>query len=164
MLMHMAQDLTTHIWLNSQINFLQSIFGVLQSKICSEKELRSGIVETDGEVPKKAAEEHDETELKGKEAGNLLVFEIPNYPSLAHPNQMENLDFPNLIAIDPLSFDPATYVEQNLYGEDASGFKRCIPVSNVIRWREVKNPDGTTSETKHHLMHLLKDHLAFLKT
>ncbi|XP_075514384.1 uncharacterized protein LOC142549355 [Primulina tabacum] len=106
MLMHMAQDLTTHIWLNSQINFLQSIFCVLQSKICSEKELRSGIVETDGEVPKKAAEEHDETELKGKEAGNLLLFEIPIHPSLAHPNQMANLDFPNLIAIDLYHLTP----------------------------------------------------------
>lgn len=114
--------------------------------ICSEKKLRSGIVVTDGEVPKEAAEEHDETKFEGKEAGNqLLVFEIPMHSSLAHTNQMATVDFSNLIAIDPIPFDPATYVEQEFYAEDASGFKRPIPLPNIIRWREVKNPDGTTS-------------------
>lgn len=71
--------------------YLQSVsHSLLHSQICSEKELRSGIVVTDGEVPKEAAEEHDETKFKGKEVGNqLLVFEIPMHPSMAHPNQVQ---------------------------------------------------------------------------
>ncbi|XP_073040004.1 protein LEO1 homolog isoform X1 [Primulina eburnea] len=127
----------------------QAEYGVqnqINQGICSEKELRSGIVVTDGEAPQEAAEEHDETKLKGKEAGNQqLVFEIPMHPSLGHPNQMATVNFSNLIAIDPIPFDPATYVEQEFYAEDASGFKRPVPLPNIIRWREVKNPDGTTS-------------------
>ncbi|XP_073141811.1 protein LEO1 homolog [Henckelia pumila] len=127
----------------------QAEYGVqnqINQGICHEKELRTGIVVTDGEVPKKTAEERDETKVKGKESGNqLLVFEIPMHPSLGHPNQMATADFSNLIAIDPIPFDPATYVEQEFYAEDVSGFKRPIPFPNIIRWREVKNPDGTTS-------------------
>lgn len=62
---------------------------------------------------------------------------------------MATVDFSNLIAIDPIPFDPATYVEQGFYAEDASGFKRPILLPNIIRWREVKNPDGTTSVSEY---------------
>ncbi|KZV29999.1 hypothetical protein F511_24383 [Dorcoceras hygrometricum] len=56
---------------------------------------------------------------------------------------MASVGFSNLIAVDPMPFDPATYVGQEFYAEDASGVKRRIPLSNIIRWREVKNSDGT---------------------
>lgn len=52
----------------------------------------------------------------------------------------------NIMGIDPRPFDPKTYVEENVFVKDESGSnKRISLVNNIVRWREVKNPDGTTS-------------------
>ncbi|GFP87440.1 RNA polymerase-associated protein leo1 [Phtheirospermum japonicum] len=58
---------------------------------------------------------------------------------------MATIRLSNVIGIDPNPFDPMTYVDEDHYVTDESGSKRCIPHTNIIRWREVKNPDGTTS-------------------
>ncbi|KAL0342530.1 UNVERIFIED_CONTAM: protein LEO1 [Sesamum calycinum] len=58
---------------------------------------------------------------------------------------MTTLNLSSIIGIDPNQFDPATYVEEDFYVIDASGVNRLIPPTNIIRWREVTNPDGTTS-------------------
>lgn len=62
-----------------------------------------------------------------------------------HVLQMATIKLSNLIGIDPKPFDPMTYVEEDIYVTDASGSKRCIPPANIIRFREIRNPDGTTS-------------------
>ncbi|KAK6123091.1 hypothetical protein DH2020_043152 [Rehmannia glutinosa] len=90
-------------------------------------------------------EESTETKVKGKEAASSDVFEIPLHPPPVDPDQMATIKFSNIIAIDPNPFDPATYVEDDFYVTDESGTKKCIPHTNIIRWREVTNPDGTTS-------------------
>ncbi|KAL2516069.1 Uncharacterized protein Fot_30040 [Forsythia ovata] len=43
-----------------------------------------------------------------------------------------------------VGIDPSTYVEQDFFATYKSEFKRCIPSQNIIRWRNVKNPGGTT--------------------
>ncbi|KAL2516119.1 Uncharacterized protein Fot_30090 [Forsythia ovata] len=43
-----------------------------------------------------------------------------------------------------VGIDPSTYVEQDFFATYNSEFKRCIPSQNIIRWRNVKNPGGTT--------------------
>ncbi|KAL0342456.1 UNVERIFIED_CONTAM: protein LEO1 [Sesamum calycinum] len=58
---------------------------------------------------------------------------------------MATINLSSIIGIDPNQFDPATYVEEDFYVTDASGVSRLIPPTNIIRWREVRNPDGTTS-------------------
>ncbi|CAA0826877.1 Protein LEO1 homolog [Striga hermonthica] len=94
-----------------------------------------------------AEEPHDatETKVKRKELGPSDVFEIPLRRPPAAADQMAAIRISNIIGIDPKPFDPMTYVEEDLYVTDESGTKRPIPHTNVIRWREVKNPNGKTS-------------------
>lgn len=50
------------------------------------------------------------------------------------------------MGIDPRPFDPKTYVEEDVYVTDESGTKKKIRLEdNIVRWRTVKNADGTTS-------------------
>lgn len=50
------------------------------------------------------------------------------------------------MGIDPKPFDPKTYVEEDHFVTDESGSKRRIRLeNNIVRWRRVTNPDGTTS-------------------
>lgn len=50
------------------------------------------------------------------------------------------------MGIDPKPFDPKTYVEEDTFVTDESGSKKRIRLeNNIVRWRTVKNPDGTTS-------------------
>lgn len=51
----------------------------------------------------------------------------------------------NIVGIDPKPFDPSTYVAQDFYTTDKSGARRRILPNNIVRWRNVKNPDGTTT-------------------
>ena len=52
----------------------------------------------------------------------------------------------NIMGIDPRPFDPKTYVEEDVYVTDESGTKKKIRLEdNIVRWRTVKNSDGTTS-------------------
>ncbi|KAK4381273.1 protein LEO1 [Sesamum angolense] len=101
-------------------------------------------------VLRESEEEGTKTELKDKEvvppAGSPpIAAEIPlRFPS-HRLDQMATINLSSIIGIDPNQFDPATYVEEDFYVTDASGVSRLIPPTNIIRWREVRNPDGTTS-------------------
>lgn len=53
------------------------------------------------------------------------------------------------MGIDPNEFDPKTYVEEKTFVTDESGAKKRIRLeNNIVRWRTVKNPDGTTSVSR----------------
>lgn len=59
---------------------------------------------------------------------------------------MHMIKVSNIMGIDPKPFDPKTYVEEDVYVTDESGSKKRIRLeNNIVRWRRVKNPDGTTS-------------------
>ena len=50
------------------------------------------------------------------------------------------------MGIDPKPFDPKTYVEEDVFVTDESGTKKRIRLEdNIVRWRNVRNADGSTS-------------------
>ncbi|KAL2516067.1 Uncharacterized protein Fot_30038 [Forsythia ovata] len=109
-----------------------------------EKELMPEDIVPDEGVPYKPEEEYAEAESEEKD-GLSLVLEIPSHHPLADPNKMHMIKLSNIVGIDPKPFDPSTYVAQDFFATDKSGSRRRIPPKNIIRWRNVKNPDGTTS-------------------
>lgn len=60
--------------------------------------------------------------------------------------QMSMIKVSNIMGIDPKPFDPETYVEEDVFVTDESGSKKRLSlVNNIVRWRKVKKPDGTTT-------------------
>lgn len=56
----------------------------------------------------------------------------------------------NIMGIEPKPFDPMTYVEEDVFETDESGMKKRIRLEdNNVRWRAIKNRDGTTSVSKY---------------
>lgn len=50
------------------------------------------------------------------------------------------------MGIDPKPFDPKTFVEEDIFVTDESGSKKRIRLdNNIVRWRIVRNSDGTES-------------------
>ncbi|CAL5372271.1 unnamed protein product [Camellia sinensis] len=61
-------------------------------------------------------------------------------------NSMNMIKVSNIMGIDPKPFDPKTYVEEDIFVADESGSKKRIRLdNNIVRWRIVRNPDGTES-------------------
>ena len=59
---------------------------------------------------------------------------------------MNMIKVSNIMGIEPKPFDPKTYVEEDVFVTDESGAKKRIRLEdNIVRWRAVKNRDGTTS-------------------
>ncbi|KAL2516112.1 Uncharacterized protein Fot_30083 [Forsythia ovata] len=110
-----------------------------------ERELWPKDIVQDEEVPYENEKECAEAEPKVK--ANVLpqVLEIPICRPPGDQDKMHTIKLSNIVGIDPRPFDPRTYVKHDFFATDKSGFKRYIPSQNIIRWRNVKNPDGTTS-------------------
>ncbi|KAK7247476.1 hypothetical protein RIF29_42359 [Crotalaria pallida] len=78
--------------------------------------------------------------------GPSLELEIPLQPPPASPEKMNMIKVSNIMGIEPKPFDPETYVEEDTFVTGESGAKRRIRLgNNIVRWRNVINPDGTTS-------------------
>uniref|UniRef100_A0A2P2LPC3 RNA polymerase-associated protein LEO1 n=1 Tax=Rhizophora mucronata TaxID=61149 RepID=A0A2P2LPC3_RHIMU len=110
-----------------------------------EKSLRPEdmLVDEDGQYE---SEEDVDVKPKEKPVGPPLEIEIPFRPPPAPPSKMHLIKVSNIMGIDPKEFDPKTYVEEKTFVTDESGGKRPIRLeNNIVRWRKVKNPDGTTS-------------------
>ena len=59
---------------------------------------------------------------------------------------MNMIKVSNIMGIDQKPFDPKTFVEEDIFVTDESGSKKRIRLeNNIVRWRTVRNPDGTTS-------------------
>lgn len=59
---------------------------------------------------------------------------------------MNMIKVSNIMGIDPKPFDPKTYEEEDTFVTDESGSKKRIRLeNNIVRWRTVRNPDGTIS-------------------
>ncbi|PKA64939.1 hypothetical protein AXF42_Ash011541 [Apostasia shenzhenica] len=75
---------------------------------------------------------------------------MPTRP-LASTNDicMNMIRVSNIMGIEPKPFDPKTYVEEDVFVTDESGTKKRIRLEdNIVRWRTVKNRDGTTTVLK----------------
>lgn len=58
----------------------------------------------------------------------------------------------NIVGIEPKPFDRKTFVEEDVFVTDESGAKKRIRLEdNIVRWRTVKNRDGTTSVSEVYL-------------
>ncbi|XVF49981.1 hypothetical protein PTKIN_Ptkin04bG0059500 [Pterospermum kingtungense] len=91
-------------------------------------------------------DEHVELKQKEKPVGPPLELEVPLRPAPAHPTKMNMIKVSNIMGIDPKPFDPKTYVEEDTFVTDESGSKKRIRLeNNIVRWRTVRNKDGTTS-------------------
>lgn len=61
------------------------------------------------------------------------------------------------MGIDPKPFDPKTYVEEDTFVTDESGAKKRIRLeNNIVRWRTVKNKDGTASVSRFLSVYMLE--------
>ncbi|KAI3463907.1 hypothetical protein Pfo_020570 [Paulownia fortunei] len=110
-----------------------------------EKELRPEDIIPDEEAPYDSEEEHTEAKLKEKPTGPPLELEIPLHQPPAESDKMNMIKVSNIMGVDHKPFDPHTYVEEDFYVTDESGSKKRIRLeNNVVRWRKVKNPDGTS--------------------
>lgn len=66
---------------------------------------------------------------------------------------MNMIKVSNIMGIDPKPFDPKTYVEEDTFVTDESGTKKRIRLeNNIVRWRTVRNPDGTSSVSNYLLL------------
>ncbi|KAG0467021.1 hypothetical protein HPP92_018601 [Vanilla planifolia] len=102
-------------------------------------------------VPEEDAQfefEDENLELKTKEkpVGPPLEIELPLHPPPGHPDQMNMIRVSNIMGIEPKPFDSKTFVEEDVFVTDESGTKKRIRLEdNIVRWRAIKNRDGTTT-------------------
>lgn len=60
--------------------------------------------------------------------------------------QMNMIKVSNIMGIDPKPFDPKTFVEEDAFVADESGNNKRIRLeNNIVRYRAVRNANGTTS-------------------
>ncbi|KAL3655281.1 hypothetical protein CASFOL_001067 [Castilleja foliolosa] len=111
-----------------------------------EKEPRMEDIIPDEDGPYFSDEDHNVAKPKEKPVGPPLELEIPLQEPPAESEKMNMIKVSNIMGIDPKPFDPHTYVDEDVYVPDESGSKKRIRLeNNVVRWRKVKNPNGTTS-------------------
>ncbi|XP_062187088.1 protein LEO1 homolog [Phragmites australis] len=92
------------------------------------------------------SDENRELKPKEKPVGPPLDLVVPLKQPPARPDRMNVIKVSNIMGIDPKPFDPKTYVEEDVFVTDESGTKKRIRLEdNIVRWRTVKNADGTTS-------------------
>ncbi|GMY15531.1 protein LEO1 homolog isoform X1 [Fagus crenata] len=110
------------------------------------KSLRPEDLVPDEDAQYESEEENIEAKSKEKPVGPPLELEIPLRPPPARPEKMNMIKVSNIMGIDPKPFDPKTYVEEDTFVTDESGSKKRIRLeNNIVRWRTVRNPDGTAS-------------------
>ncbi|TVU40285.1 hypothetical protein EJB05_13742, partial [Eragrostis curvula] len=92
------------------------------------------------------SDENRELKLKEKPVGPPLDLVVPLKQPPAQPDKMNVIKVSNIMGIESKPFDPKTYVEEDSFVTDESGTKKRIRLEdNIVRWRNVKNADGTTS-------------------
>ncbi|XP_076946157.1 protein LEO1 homolog [Bidens hawaiensis] len=110
-----------------------------------EKDLRPEDMLAD-EEGRYDSEEDTIIKAKEKPVGPPLELGIPLRPPPSHPEKMNMIKVSNIMGIDPKPFDPKTFVEEDAFVADESGHSKRIRLdNNIVRYRAVRNPDGTTS-------------------
>ncbi|KAL3374866.1 hypothetical protein AABB24_006385 [Solanum stoloniferum] len=129
---------------------------VVQNKIDEEQNIMDeensyGKLQQEDIIPEddggyESEEEHVESKTKEKPVGPPLELEIPLRPPPTYSDNMSMIKVSNIMGIDPKPFDPETYVEEDAFVTDESGSKKRLSlVNNIVRWRKVRKPDGTTT-------------------
>ncbi|XP_008786813.2 protein LEO1 homolog [Phoenix dactylifera] len=111
-----------------------------------EKGFRPEDIVPDDDGQYESEDENLEKKPKEKPVGPPLELDIPLRPPPGHPEGMNMIKVSNIMGIEPKPFDPKTYIEEDVFVTDESGAKKRIRLEdNIVRWRAVKNRDGTTS-------------------
>ncbi|XP_068662701.1 protein LEO1 homolog isoform X2 [Aristolochia californica] len=111
-----------------------------------EKDLRPEDMVPDEDAQYESEEDKIEQRQKEKPVGPPLELEIPLRPPPGQPDKMNMIKVSNIMGIDPKPFDPKTYVEEEVFVTDESGAKKRIRLEdNIVRWRSVRNRDGSIS-------------------
>ncbi|KAJ8899161.1 hypothetical protein K2173_011948 [Erythroxylum novogranatense] len=83
---------------------------------------------------------------EGGGEGEVKEHEDVDIESEVEMREMNIVKFSSNMGIDPKPFDHKTYVEEEAFVTDGSGAKRRLRLeNNIVRWRRVRNPNGTTS-------------------
>ncbi|RZC60970.1 hypothetical protein C5167_022728 [Papaver somniferum] len=110
------------------------------------KDIRPEDMVPDEDAQDESEEENYEQKVREKPVGPPLELEIPMIRPPAHPDKMNIIRVSNIMGIEPKPFDPKTYAEEDMFVTDESGAKKRLRLdSNIVRWRKVRNPDGTVS-------------------
>ncbi|GAU44270.1 hypothetical protein TSUD_133150, partial [Trifolium subterraneum] len=110
------------------------------------KSLRPEDILADEDHQYESGEDNIEMKIKEKPLGPPLELEIPLRPPPALPDKMNMIKVSNIMGVDPKPFDPKAYEEEDTFVTDEFGNKKRIRLeNNIVRWRKVTNPDGTTS-------------------
>ncbi|KAI3504692.1 hypothetical protein L1887_26357 [Cichorium endivia] len=110
-----------------------------------EKDLRPEDMIAD-EEGRYDSEEDNIIKAKEKPVGPPLELGIPLRPPPSHPEKMNMIKVSNIMGIDPKPFDPKTFVEEDAFVADESGHSKRIRLeNNIVRYRAVRNANGTTS-------------------
>ncbi|OAY31117.1 protein LEO1 homolog isoform X2 [Manihot esculenta] len=116
----------------------------MEEEASYEKNLRPEDMLMDEDAQYESEEENIDVKAKEKPVGPPLELEIPFHQPPADPTKMNMIKVSNIMGIDPNPFDPKTYVEEKTFVTDESGAKTRIRLeNNIVRWRTVRNPDGT---------------------
>ncbi|CAN0876912.1 Protein LEO1 homolog [Linum grandiflorum] len=111
-----------------------------------EKNLRPEDMLADEDARYESEEENFEVKQKERPVGPPLELEIPFQAAPAHPTRMNLIKVSNIMGIESQPFDPKTYEEERTFVTDESGSrKRTRLENNIVRWRRVRNSDGSTS-------------------
>ncbi|KAL7601063.1 protein LEO1 homolog isoform X1 [Lactuca sativa] len=110
-----------------------------------EKDLRPEDMLADEEGRYDSEEDHI-IKAKEKPVGPPMELGIPLRPPPSHPEKMNMIKVSNIMGIDPKPFDPKTFVEEDAFVADESGNNKRIRLeNNIVRYRAVRNANGTTS-------------------
>ncbi|XP_074587754.1 protein LEO1 homolog [Curcuma longa] len=111
-----------------------------------EQDLKPEDIVPDEDMHYGTEDENFEDKPKEKPVGPPLVLDVPLQPPPSRPDRMNVIKVSNIMGIEPKPFDPKTYVEEDVFVTDESGVKKRIRLEdNIVRWRMVKNRDGTVS-------------------
>ncbi|KAK1273203.1 hypothetical protein QJS04_geneDACA008019 [Acorus gramineus] len=114
-----------------------------------DKNLRPEDIVPDEGAQYESEEEIIERKSKVKPVGPPLDLEIPLRPPPGHPDKMNMIKVSNIMGIERKPFDPKTYVEEDVFVMDESGARKRIRLEdNIVRWRSVRNRDGSVSMSR----------------
>ncbi|WOL05153.1 hypothetical protein Cni_G13879 [Canna indica] len=111
-----------------------------------ERDLIQEDIVADEDMQYASEDDNFEERPKEKPVGPPLDLEVPLQPAPGQPDKMNVVKVSNIMGIEPKPFNPKTYVEEDVFVTDESGVKKRIRLEdNIVRWRMVKNRDGTVS-------------------
>ncbi|BAS86457.1 Os03g0756500, partial [Oryza sativa Japonica Group] len=90
-------------------------------------------------------DENIEHELKDKPLGPPLNLVVPRMLPPGQPDRMNVIKVSNIMGVNPKPFDPETYVEEDALTDESGSRKKIRLEDNIVRWKIVKNADGTES-------------------